>query len=534
MSKVQKKIIESSTYNLLNVVIGFLIGQLSTFAIARLISPEEWGFLLLALSFVNIAGFFSGLFPPGAEGTIIYYIPNLRSLDEDKSYEMRKFIFHNYKLRIISSSVGFIAFLIIIYFSNLEFTLFQITLILSPKILLTKIRNLNQAVFLAYQKFKFVFLGNLLMICTISFGNLSLFLLEINQPLLFITLINLLSSIIPLIVSIFFLIPLIPKKQKDSETHSSYDLNFYKLHKTYGSHLVLSGIFSQISGLVLNLIFLNSGYIVYIIYLSVCERGVTYALNFSSSNRSSYISIFAEINYQENPEIFKRTFYKMFKFVSLFVCIITAFLFYFMEVYITIIYSEIYLLILFSIQIYLFQTFSRLVNRNLVLIIQSTNNNKIISIFSFIQMIEAVAFTVIGILFFDFFTLVILYLISSYLLNIITILIINKIIGFRLKLSQLYYTFLLFLISFSFTFPFRYFVNFHFFSNPIIDTLLNSAILFFIFLVAFYLLIYLTKFITREEFSQLVNILPILSSKNHSIQRITKIMEKFFPTEKTQ
>ena len=168
-----------------------------------------------------------------------------------------------------------------------------------------------------------------------------------------------------------------------------------------------------------------------------------------------------------------------------------------------------------------------------VAIIHSTNHNKISSIYSLIQMINSILFTLIGLLF-NFSTLVILYLIASYLLNLITIFMINKIIGFKLKVSKLYYSFVLFFISFSFTSPFRYFVNFHFFSNPIIDTLLNSTILLFIFLVIFYFLIYLTKFITREEFNQLVNILPILSSKNHYIQRLTKIMEKFFPTEKTQ
>lgn len=498
-----------------------------------LISPEEWGFLLLSLSFISIAGFFSGLIPPGAEGTIYYYIPHLKSQGEDKNYEIRKFMFHFYKLRIISSSIGYISFLFIIFFSGLDNKLLQITLILSPNIILTKILNLNHAIFLANQKFKIVFLINFLMILTISIGNITVFFLKIEQPLIYITYVNLFSIIIPFIFSIFFLIPLIPKKQENINP-SSYDLNFSKLHKTYGLHLVFANIFSQISGLTINLLFLNFGFIVYITYISMCEKAVAYTLNFSSSNKSSYLSIFAEINYQKNPEDFKRTFYQLFKYLSIFVCVVSAFLFYFMEVYITIIYSEIYLIILIGIQIYLFNTFSRFINRNLLLIIQATNYNKITSIYSFIQMIAGVSLTIIGILFSDFVILVILYLISSYLLNIITILIINKIIGFRLRFSQLYYAFILYLISFIFTLPFAYFISFQIFSNPLIDTIINSAIRLSMFFIIFYLFIYFSKFITREEFRKLTNLLPIFNLNYRYTQKLVKIIEKFFPSEKSK
>ena len=41
------------------------------------------------------------------------------------------------------------------------------------------------------------------------------------------------------------------------------------------------------------------------------------------------------------------------------------------------------------------------------------------------------------------------------------------------------------------------------------------------------------KFITREEFNQLVNLLPILNLKYRYIQKLVKIMGKFFPPEKS-
>ena len=108
MSKIQKKIIESSTFGVLNVYINFPLGLLGSFIIARIISPEEWGFLLLSLSFISVAVFFSSIFPPGAEGSIVYYVPHLKSENGNKNLEIRKFLFHIYKTRLLSCFIAYI------------------------------------------------------------------------------------------------------------------------------------------------------------------------------------------------------------------------------------------------------------------------------------------------------------------------------------------------------------------------------------------------------------------------------------------
>jgi O-antigen/teichoic acid export membrane protein len=532
MSKVQKKIIESSTFGVLNVYVNFLLGMLGTFIIARIISPEEWGFLLLSLTFIGVAVFFSSIFPPGAEGSIAYYIPHLKSENGDSNLEIRNFIFHIYKTRLLSCCIVYIIFLIVIsFFLQSDLLLFQITLILSPKIILLVIQNLNISVFIASQKFKLVFLGSTLNVITVSLGYLVIFLMQFTQPLLIITFINLLSSIISVVVSIFFLIPLIPsKKENDHDTHTSYNKNFYKLHKTYGLYLFITGIFANFQNLTVNLLFLNFGVVNYITYFSICDKGVSQTLNFSGSNRSAYTSIFTEINYQKNLEEFKKSFFQLFKYVSFVVCLIAAFFFFFMETYITIVYSETYLIILIGVQIFLFATFSRLINRNLLLIVYSTNHNKISSIFGFLQMVFNISITLIALLFFDFLTLVVFSLISTYLLSIILMVLINKIIDFKLKIKQLFYPFLLFTICITITFLASFFINFQFFNNSFFDTIFNSAIYYAIFIVSVYVLVYLTKYITREELNQLLNLVPILKSKRKFIQRINNFIIKLFPS----
>ena len=532
MSKVQKKIIESSTFGVLNVYVNFLLGIVGTIIIARIISPTEWGFLLLSLSFIGVTVFFGTIFPPGAEGSIAYYIPYLKSENGNKNLEIRKFIFHIYKTRLLSCCIVYIIFLIVIsFFLQSNLLLFQITLILSPKIILLIIQNLNLSVYIAFQKFKLVFLGSTLNVITVTLGYLAIILMQFTQPLLIITFINLLSSIIPVVVSIFFIIPLIPTKtENDPSTHTSYNKNFYKLHKTYGIYLFITGIFANIQNLIVNLLFFNFDVVSYITYFSICDKGVSQTLNFSGSNRSTYTSIFTEVNFQKNPEEFKKSFFQLFKYISLVVCLIGAFLFFFMETYITIVYSETYLIILIGVQIFLFATFSRLINRNLLLIVYSTNHNKISSIFSLIQMILNISFTLIGLLFFDFLTLVVFNIISTYLLSIILIYLINKIIDFKLKIKQLFYPFLLFMTCITITLLASFFINFQFFSNSFFDTIFNSAIYYVIFIISFYVLVYLTKYITREELSQLLNLVPILKSKRKFIQRINNFIIKLFPS----
>ena len=532
MSKVQKKIIESSSFVVLNVYVNFLVGIVGTFIIARIISPEEWGFLLLSLSFIYVAVFISSIFPPGAVGSIAYYIPHLKSENGNKNLEIRKFIFYIYKTRLLSCCIAYIIFLIVItFFLQSDLLLFQITLILSPMIFILVIQNLNMSVYIAFQKFKLVFLGSTLNVITVTLGYLIINLMQFTQPLLIITFINLLGSIIPVVVSIFILIPLIPSKiENDPFTHTSYNKNFYKLHKTYGINLFITGVFANIQNLTVNLLFLHFGAVSYITYFSICDKAESQTLNFSGSNRITYTSIFTEINYQKNPEEFKKSFFQLFKYISLVVCLIGAFLFFFMETYITIVYSEIYLIILIGVQFSLFATFSRLINRKLFLIIYSTNHNEISSIFSLIQMVFVISSTLIGLLFFDFLTIIVFYLISTYLLSIIFMSLINKKIDFKLKIKQLFYPFLLFTICITIASLASFFINFQFFNNSFLDTIFNSAIYYVIFIISFYVLVYLTKYITREELNQLLNIVPILKSKRKFIQRINNFIIRLFPS----
>lgn len=365
-----------------------------------------------------------------------------------------------------------------------------------------------------------------------SIGNFSILLINPSNSVLSIAIMNLLGLTITMGISLFFVMKIIPKKNKNSQLEVDYKKDFYKLHKTYGLPLVFTGLIAQMGNLASNLIYLGFGFVQYITYISICETIVTSTLKFSSSDRTVQMPIFAEINYDKNPENYERTFYEFYKYLSLIVCLFTAIFYYFIEIYIDIIYSEVYSIVLLVIPIYIFQTFSRFINRNLLVVADSTNNTKISAYYSIIQTVNKIIVACIGLAFFDFMTLVIFYLAASYLLNILTILLIRKIVGFKINTLKLIYPFLIYTASFFITLPFSYFINVQLFSLVIFNDVFNSALHFLIFIILFYILIYLTKFITREDFSQLMTIIPGKRFKNRFIQKIIENLTKLFPSKK--
>ena len=167
---------ESSSSHLLNVYLTFIFGILNTFIIARLISPADWGLLLITLSFVYFAIFFSKLFPPESQELIKYYIPHLTQELNYSFREVKKFLSQVYMIRFICSIGILVIYLIIMSLLNFNLRLFQIIFIMAPIIIFYILIELNYSVLLALLKFKF---ANLIL-----FINPLISLIKIPQPAL--------------------------------------------------------------------------------------------------------------------------------------------------------------------------------------------------------------------------------------------------------------------------------------------------------------------------------------------------------------
>jgi len=532
--EVKKKIFESSSLSVIFLYLSYIINIINTFLIVRLISPEEWGLLLLAISFLNFAVFLTSFIPPSAQTSINFYIPQLLAEKEKTEDELVSFVYYNYKNRFFFSLLIYIIFCIIILLSNFETQTFQIIMVLSPLILINTFQNLNISLLLAFQKFKRVFLINMLNLLIKTMGYIIIFYFQLGNPLILLTSMNIIQGISCFSIALFSIIPLVKIKRKTNHklNYKDYKKNFQELQKNFALSLTISSLISQFVGVLINILYVNSGMIIFITYISVCEHAIGFIVNTSSSKQAS--PIFSQL-YKENKPAFKHYIIKYLKYASLANAVMVGFMFSFIEIYIGLVYIEAYFILITIIQFYVILTFSRLILRTLGMISSSTNNTKIILQLNIFQVSFNILSVILVIIFSSFELLIFLLIISSYLATIVSFILINHYTSVDLKIRDIYKPVLLFLPSFFIAFFLSFFINIKIFGNFIfIDIVLNSSIKFLIFLIVLYLTLYLTRYITQDEFDNIIEIIPILRSKNKYIQKIVNTIKFFFPTEKKE
>ena len=527
MSKFHKKIIESSAFGFLDVYVSFIFTLIYTFYIAHLLSPELWGQLILALSFINFATLLCNFYPPAVEATLQYYIPKLSNTDEKKSH-LRKYIFHVYKLKLISSIIAFIGYILIFSFSNLDPTLLLIIFTLSPLILFGVLNNINVSILIGFQKFKSTFIISLVNSVAMTVILTIIFIFPLGNVVFLVSLTHVLSGLAPFIVASIMAIPLIPKRNMTLTSTESEEFLF-KSQTKYGLNLVIAGLIVQVATLFMNFTFLNFGLVEYITYLSICNGVVNIILKFSGSDRSKFLSIFSDVHDKEDTSRFERIFYQMFKLLAILLGLIAAAIFFFTDVYVLLIYSEIYLGILTAILIFTFTAFSRIILRNLMLIANSTNHTMINLKYNLFEMTLRIVFTYIALIFFDFFFLILFYVIISYVSIFFSIFLVNKNTDFKIKLKNLFLPIGLFIGAITITYLSTFFIYFRIFNISLIDMLFTDAFRFLIFVIIIYITIYFTKILTRDEVDQLAKITPILNSNNRFIQKIMDLFKHVFP-----
>ncbi len=534
--EVKKKIFESTSLNAISLNVSTIIGFLNTYLIVRLIAPEEWALIIVALTFLNFAVFLTQFIPPSANSSIIFYIPQLLAEKEKNNDELVSFIYYNYKNRLLFTIIIYILFCIVIYLYTFGTQSYQIIMILSPLIFFRTLQGFNISILVAFQKFRRLFIVNIINTFVRTVGLLIIFFFLLGNSLILITYLNLFQGIFGFLIALFSIMFILKIKRIKNQklNYKDYKQNFYKLQKKYGINLLISNLISYITAIIVNVLFLNSGMLIFVTYLAICEH-IMYFLKSTSSSKQP-ISIFSEL-YAKNKSTYKFYFIKYLKYSSLVNGVLVGFMFFFIEVFIELIYTEEYYAIIFGIQLYFILSFSRLILRTLGMISSSTNKTIIILQVNVFQVSLSIIITIIGIAFSSFNLLIILYIISSYLSTLISFILVNHYTKLNLKIVNVYKPVLLFLTSFIISFIFSSLVNIYIpvFSNfGILNKILNGGIKFLIFLFVHYLAVYFTRYITRDEFDKLIEVIPILNSKKKYIQSITKTLRKCFPSGEKQ
>ena len=242
---------KNTIYSIFNSYGNFAISIITSFLLARMISQEEWGVLILATSIILIFTNISNFIPPGLVYAMTFYIPRYRA--QNKIGKLRSLIYKAIYIKTITAVfIFFIGLLIFTLFSNF-FGVYldnhlNLLFIMLPLIIINTITPLIRTMLRGFNLFKlsFVFLTIKSIITIVPF---LWFFFGVNSiEIETVAVIHLVSGTIIIIVEIIILIKKIPKKVNTSEEQLPFKIFIAKVIK-YGSFLridnFLGGIWTE-------------------------------------------------------------------------------------------------------------------------------------------------------------------------------------------------------------------------------------------------------------------------------------------------
>lgn len=357
ITKEHRNLAKNSFYSILNTYGTFLFTLIITFFIARLISKEAWGYLILANSYILIITIILTFLPPGLNQTLNYFIPRYYSLNQIS--RLKSLIKYSLILKIIFLiPVFFISFLLFIFLSelfalNLTEENLNLLFLLSPLIIINSLEIVFNAINQGFNKYNLLFIL-LIIKYLIYIGFLAyffFFLQAISLETLVIT--NVISSSISFILNFLIILNIYTKIKSDKEISKFSKEDLQRIMK-YGipvrTGTFLTEIWVEIQTQAISIFETSdqiTGFNTSRIYLSI---SVNILASLSSPLTISFSRIIAK-----NGKNQIESLYNLFVKYSLFMyLLITGILFYIVDFFIVVILGETYLVYSELIKIYLF------------------------------------------------------------------------------------------------------------------------------------------------------------------------------------
>ena len=176
-----------------------------TIIIARLIAQEEWGYLILATSYITIAGIILLFLPPSFGNSMNYYIPKYRVTE--RVTKLKSFISKAYSIRLLSVlSVFFLSY--IIFFNFLD--LFRVSLnqyahlllIIAPLIITSNLDENFNEIYRGFNKFEYVFITTMFKAFLTIGALIYFFFFATEVSVETIAYINLYTAVLPFVVNV--------------------------------------------------------------------------------------------------------------------------------------------------------------------------------------------------------------------------------------------------------------------------------------------------------------------------------------------
>ncbi|MCK4286364.1 MAG: oligosaccharide flippase family protein, partial [Candidatus Lokiarchaeota archaeon] len=343
----QYKILAKNTfYQIFNRYGTYIFSLISSFLLARMISQELWGFLIITTSILGIFTLIISFIPPGLIYSLNYYIPHYRA--QNKMKIVRSFILKTFYIRIIVvMCVYIISLCLFLFFTdifaiNLKNYIFLLY-ILSPIIVIESLHTFLIAVMYGFNLFKSVFILLLIRNFVSISLLLSYFIFIGTIDIEVVAFINLFSSLIPFLVSTFIVALKMIKINVTPENGLNFKEVFEKTLK-YGGLLsiqtIASGLWAQSEIQVIGLFEPPewvTGYSISSHYSSVNGlflSSLSYPLQYTLSS----------LDYKENFSKIVKIYKVVFNFSLFFLALITGILFFFVDFFFSFFYGDTYLI----------------------------------------------------------------------------------------------------------------------------------------------------------------------------------------------
>ena len=535
MRKEYKILVKNSFYSFLNSYGVIIFTTITSFFTARIITAVNWGFLILALSAVNLFVIILTFFPPSLGYTLNYYVPKFRA--SNQNHKLKSFLKQILVIRLFFVSLIFIiAMIIAIFFTELlEVNLgafSHLFFILAPLIFINGFGKAMYDLYRSLNMFRTVlilfFIKYLIQIVSLIYYFVIFRLISV-EALAYITLF---SDLVPFIMGFLYIIFIVQFKIENTEEDAqSYSETMKDLY-SYGIHLSFQGFmdtffrnfriqavgFFETSDIV-------TGYSIGVNYRNVALESI------ASLNKPLIISFSGLDLAEKKDQIFKifRLTFQYFNFLNL---LFIGILYFMADIFLFLIYGVEFLKFSMILKLTIITMMFSVQETLFFALIRSSKKVKFIIPISILSIILRLPIFLIGLFFFGIIGALIGVIISNTLYFIILALLNKKIFEIQLKLGKTALQYLSFVIALGLTI----FLEFLFYKDLNYYMLKSLNLLIFKNFVAFslitFIIVYIAlnivfKILARPDIDSLESFFQKDTSFHKLIRWGFKIMKKF-------
>lgn len=437
-NKEQVNFALSTAYSFLNNYSIFFFQIIVSIFLARLLTPEIWGFLIIATSIIAIVLIVLRLLPPSLDLSIIYYLSEYR-IKEDIS-ELKNFIKNSLILKFLFIIPVFFVFisLISILSNFFEISLSSYTdllLILSPLIIITGLELVLNSVYRGFYRFNILFELTLVKYLFYIGLLLYLFLIKKTSTVQEIAFINLITSILPFFINCIVFSKFYHNLEAKSKSESSLKQTLLRTTKR-GAPLSIAVVMNEFwKEMEIQSVGLYEGG--YVAGFNLSKYYSQISLNVMASISAPLFTSLANLSAKKDYDQLDRVFNYTFKYSLFLLLLISGILFFTIEFLIDLLYGSAYLVYANIIKLYLISIVFVILGNILLPLLNAKNKVKVVPILTLCYLsIIAVSFLT-GLIFFGIIGGMYGLIISKFTVFIIQIIVSSKIGGVKIMYSKI-------------------------------------------------------------------------------------------------